>query len=231
MKKFGGYLLATAGGVAVASSAQAADMPVKAPPLQAAPMASWEGWYVGLHAGGNWQQSSLDNSYYSSIGIGQPGSTGFIGGGQIGYNWQRGTWVYGLEADFSGLTGSGSRTNSDGSYTSTSQVSWLSTFRGRLGTTLGGSGDAMIYATGGLAVGGVKNTLVMFGDAKSVSKTKVGWTAGAGFEKMLDRHWSFGAEGLYVDLGTNSITARATEKSTSFKTSLIIARLKLNYRW
>ena len=115
MMRSRGYLLATAGGVAAAAASggvQAADLPMKSPPpapYVAAP--SWTGFYVGVHAGGVWQSTeatygdpSSDCSGCGEIGGGSKG--GFIGGGQIGYNWQFApTWVLGVEATISGLTG------------------------------------------------------------------------------------------------------------------------------
>jgi outer membrane immunogenic protein len=232
MKKYSGFLLATAGGFAAASGAQAADLPVKAPVYNAPPMVSWEGWYAGLHAGANWQRTTTDNPYLAVAGISSATEAGFIGGGQIGHNWQTANWVYGLEADISGLTGSASASNTG--YSLSGKVRWLSTFRGRFGTTLGGMGDTIIYATGGLAVGGVDNTAVAF-SSYSVSKTKFGWTAGGGIEHMLNPHWTVGAEALFVDLGSSTsglpFSGASPAKITSFKNTLAIARLKFNYRW
>src|SRR5215470_19906707 len=101
-----GFLIATSAGFAAAAApgAQAADLPIKAP-RYIEPAASWEGWYAGVHAGVAWQKTDAN--------IFEPGDTfdlasasfsktGFIGGGQIGYNWQHGNFVFGLEGDISG---------------------------------------------------------------------------------------------------------------------------------
>src|SRR3974390_1156413 len=96
--KYKGFLLATAGGLAVAPGAQAADMLVKAPPP---PPPSWTGFYIGAHVGAAWENMNAEN-YYSRLNH-VDGST-FIGGGQIGYNWQHGNSVFGLEGDISGLS-------------------------------------------------------------------------------------------------------------------------------
>src|SRR3974390_2087038 len=98
--KYKGFLLATAGGLAVAPMAQAADMLVKAPPPPPPP--SWTGWYIGANVGAAWQNMK-DNSSYGSRVTHLDGST-FIGGGQIGYNFQHGNSVFGIEADISGLS-------------------------------------------------------------------------------------------------------------------------------
>src|SRR5665213_2781908 len=185
--KYKGFLLATAGGVATMSGAQAADLPVKAARVTPA-VASWEGWYLGLNAGVANQTSQYD-PYYGSYANNQ-GKIGFIGGGQIGYNWQRGSYVYGLEADISGLTGktiapplSGAVGKGNGFE---GQITWLSTFRARAGWLI--NPETLLYATGGLAVGGVKDDFNFNGlgssagptyaanTFKSAHKTKAGWT-------------------------------------------------------
>ncbi len=242
-----GYLLATASSVAAvaaAGGAQAADMPLKARPMQA-PAASWAGWYIGLNAGANWQNSANSFGYVGSGSL--PGSThakstGFIGGGQIGYNWQNGNFVYGLEGDISGLTGHSSASVpvrfGFAPKAFSNKITWLSTVRGRLGVLA--SPDTMLYATGGLAVGGVKNAFQ--GSAapficcnKSVSQTRVGWTAGGGVEHMLaGSHWTVGLEGLFVDLGRSSATAigiHGAAKTAKFSNRAAIGRLKLNYKF
>jgi outer membrane immunogenic protein len=106
----------------------AADMPLKAPPM--APIYDWSGFYVGVNAGGVWDRGNLTDTSGSvfalapfafisaagvptfvpgtiplpgtlTVGSGQHGS--FVGGGQVGYNWQSGRWVYGLEGQIQGL--------------------------------------------------------------------------------------------------------------------------------
>jgi outer membrane immunogenic protein len=221
-----GYLLATAGSVAAvaaAGGAQAADMPVKAP---WAPTESWAGWYIGLNAGANWQQALNDSDSYGSANT---NASGFIGGGQIGYNWQNGNGVFGLEADLDGLTGSGKTsayTPSGKNYSN--QIQWLSTVRGRVGLAVG---NTMAYATGGVAIGGVKNSWNgIFAGSKSESATRVGWTVGGGVEHMMGSHFTLGVEALFVDLGQSTIT-NSVGKTATFSNQAVIGRVKLNYKW
>ena len=245
------FLLATASSVSAVSAfggAHAADMALKAPP---APVAtpSWAGWYVGASVGAAWERTtSTSNSSYGVDEIADgalPTSvrgTSFIGGGEIGYNWQSGNVVFGLEADLSGLGGSFSNRNFATTATGAgiiSQMNWLSTVRARLGTTVGP--DWLAYVTGGLAVGQVKNTM-NFGDPgaifivnnKSVTKTRTGWTVGGGLEHMLTSHWIIGAEVLFVDLGTSSVTfsqGGQGAKTSTFHNKAAIGRLKLDYKF
>jgi len=229
-----GFLLATIAGAAFAPVAQAADMPVaRKAPGYVDPPASWAGWYIGGHIGANWQQAHNDNTYaaYHATSTG----TGFIGGGQLGFNWQRGSFVFGIEADGSWLSGGGNVPQDGNGYSASNKVRWLATVRPRFGLAVG---DTMVYATAGVAFGGVRNSNTLdatgtFG-TKSESKTRVGWAAGGGIEHMLNRNWTIGLEVLFVDLGRSSVTlpsAGATPKTTKFSNQLAIARFKLNYKW
>ena len=233
-----GFLIATSAGFAAAAmpGAQAADMPIKAP-RYVEPAANWSGLYIGAHAGAAWQRSDVTTNtgfFAPYTFIPNPNAsiskTGFIGGGQIGYNWQRGNFVFGVEGDISALSG---RASADvGGYfelTYSSKIRWLSTVRGRFGLAVG---DTMAYMTAGVAFGGVKNSVAFTGESPSYSnsKTKTGWTVGGGVEHMLNRNWTIGLEGLFVDLGSTTINLG---KGSQFKFSnqAVIGRLKLNYKF
>jgi outer membrane immunogenic protein len=238
-----GYLLATASGFAVAAAggAQAADLPMKVPMPAPVPAASWAGWYVGLSAGVNWQNASNASTSYDFGPAANTNATGFIGGGQIGYNWQDGNFVYGLEGDISGLTGKGSTGSGTYGKSYQNQIRWLSTFRARAGLAVG---DTLAYMTGGLAVGGVKNSISLTEccfstTSKSASSTRVGWTVGGGVEHMIpNSHWTVALEALFVDLGTSTVTGNLNgggpdyvTKRTKFSNQAVIGRLKLNYKF
>jgi outer membrane immunogenic protein len=235
-----GFLIATSAGFAAAAmpGAQAADMPVKAPRYYE-PTASWAGWYIGAHAGAAWQKADVNSNanHYDDKRFSFPSAsiskTGFIGGGQIGYNWQHGNFVFGIEADGSGLSGRASATVGSDAATYSSRISWLSTVRGRFGLAVG---DTMAYMTAGVAFGGVKNSVVLFpGDtdsSNSISKTKTGWTVGGGVEHMLNRNWTIGLEGLFVDLGRSTVDSPdGGVGNFQFNNQAIIGRLKVNYKF
>jgi outer membrane immunogenic protein len=251
-----GYLLATASSVAAAAAAaggaQAADLGVRKAPPPAPVVAppSWTGWYVGVHAGANWQMADAEYAapfHTGSIGASLPGgnTVGFIGGGQIGYNWQFApTWVLGVEATISGLTG---KATAKPEFTLTkgngfsSEINWLATVRGRIGWLM--DPDTMFYGTGGVAWGGVKNSANpngfnnVFCCTKSESTTRTGWVAGGGIEHMLGgawSHWTLGVEVLYVDLGSSTGTGVAADgdtKGTKFHNKAAIGQVKLNYKF
>jgi outer membrane immunogenic protein len=191
-----------------------------------APVSNWSGFYVGGNLGYGWGNGNTDFSFLptpelfnrNNTTLGTR-STGVVGGAQIGYNWQIGSMVTGLEADIqgSGIKAS-ARANptfadtalldSSGVLSSEQKLSWFGTVRGRLGVTV--TPDLLLYGTGGLAYGHVDasaNAQFLDGvvaSPASVSKTKVGWTAGAGAEWMFARNWSAKLEYLYVDLGSES---------------------------
>jgi outer membrane immunogenic protein len=246
--------------IASVGSASAADMAVKARPMPVAEVWNWTGFYIGLNAGGAWSDNSRDyatpfttpgrifsncaspvavaplvvapgpNPFDISSGCSRPSS--FIGGAQVGYNWQSAQWVFGLEADGAwqslierSFTRFGTNTTANAPFGSVatdtaffkSEATGLGTFRGRVGYA---PGPWMVYATGGLAVGSVKHSATEVlspgttctapggNTCRTVADddTKVGWTIGAGFEWMFARNWSIGAEYLYVDLGRTTLT-------------------------
>jgi outer membrane immunogenic protein len=175
--------------------AMAADLaPIYKAPAPA-PLCMWCGFYVGLNAGGTWgdDNSAAVNSglvqdflpggasYGAASAAGASGSvpsgnhSGFIGGGQIGYNWQiSGAWLVGFEDDIQGISGNGNGTLGNStpvggggfggffgnpdvvttSIASTNKLDYLGTVRGRLGYLF--TPAFLVYGTGGLAYGGVR---------------------------------------------------------------------------
>src|SRR5262245_27932206 len=89
----------------LSAPAFAADLPVKAPPRAAPPVvADWTGFYLGIHGGYGWGQTSVDEfgrDFLSEFGFHEPEPKGGLFGGQAGYNWQRGNFVGGIEIDYS----------------------------------------------------------------------------------------------------------------------------------
>jgi outer membrane immunogenic protein len=222
---------------ACSGSAFAADLGPrsydKAPAMVAA-VTNWSGLYIGGNVGYGWGSGNTDFSFPDAFGVDNTAlntkSKGAIGGAQIGYNWQIGSLVTGLEADIqgSGIKGSARRSpvffnDISGffpdSFLSTEQkLSWFGTVRGRLGATV--TPDLLLYTTGGLAYGHVDASAnTFFADdtqfPASVSKTKAGWTVGAGAEWMFARNWSAKAEYLYVDLGNISAIGHSAANPSS----------------
>ncbi|MEP7029482.1 MAG: outer membrane protein [Pseudolabrys sp.] len=217
MKK---VLLASVGILALGvASATAADIQRRAPmPAKAAvyvtPAYNWTGAYVGLQGGYGWGSSD-----YSAPFVSSPSVTGGLIGGTLGYNWQMGQAVIGLETDvaWSGIRGSAAC----GGTSCETRNNWLGTTRLRLGYA---ADRFMPYVTGGVAYGGVKTNIGGFGDS---SATKAGWTVGGGIEAALAGPWTAKVEYLYVDLGKVDTIVPGTQ--ADFRTNIV--RAGLNYRF
>ena len=207
--------------------------------------ANWAGLYLGGNAGG---ASSRNRS--SLVGFGANESfnlspDGFIGGGQIGYNWQAANLVAGIEADIQGSLQrdkdaciAGCLVGQNASLDA--KLPWLGTVRGRLGYSLG---STLLYGTAGYAYGGVKTRVTTTGLGPAVNVTssgsRSGWTVGGGIERpfnffgMFGPNWTSKSEYLYVDLGSASETL-ATGAGTVAVTSSVkehIFRTGVNYHF
>jgi len=186
-------LLAGVGVLAMASLANAADLPrqmyTKAPPPMVAPYYNWTGFYVGINGGGGWGTSTWDSTGGFDV------SGGMIGG-TLGYNWQFGQWVLGFEGDIDWANVKGTTNRPFCLNNCSTENTWLGTARGRLGYAF----DRWLpYVTGGAAFGDVKATQPGFPGAVN---TQVGWAAGVGIEYAFAPNWSAKVEYLHYDLGS-----------------------------
>jgi outer membrane immunogenic protein len=212
------FLLASVGLVAIGTvAASAADIPRRAappPPVVVAPVFTWTGAYVGINGGYGWGTSTFS----APFATGSFDVSGGLVGGTLGYNYQVGQGVFGLEGDidWSGIQGS----TFCGGTTCETRNNWLSTVRGRLGYSFD---RFMPYITGGLAVGDIETSIAGVG---SGNDTKAGWTVGGGVEAVLDGPWTAKVEYLYVDLGRGG-TVLGTD--AEFKSHIV--RGGVNYRF
>ena len=258
------FVLSTTAFVAAAATASAADLPMRSPPPAAyypAPVYSWTGFYVGANLGGAFDNKSgalIPNGFTAPLSTSTSDSdSGFIGGGQAGYNWQNGTFVYGVETDidYINLGGSGSTSTASANFGGTTLTTrredgdgFLGTFRGRLGYA--GFDRTLLYITGGLAYGdfGSRYTSANFTTAGGLTAAsygvnnnddvRVGWTIGAGVEYAITPNISVKGEYLYADLGRKNYQLVGTSvgtQGTSFNAhsdgSTQIARVGLNYKF
>src|SRR6266404_3256277 len=195
-------------------------------PAMMAPVATWTGLYIGGNVGYGSGSNSTDANFVPQaaffplpqiLGV---KSKGVVRSAQIGYNFQLGGTVFGLETDVqgSGISGSASvapLTNPvlgtlipGSSITTDQKISWFGTTRARLGFSV--TPDLLLYGTAGAGYGGVKATGDTFHNAVyhrlgTLDQTKLGWTAGAGAEWMFARNWSAKVEYLYLDLGSSTV--------------------------
>jgi outer membrane immunogenic protein len=215
-------ILASIGALAVVTtmgSANAADisrrqaMPTKAPLY--APIYNWTGFYVGINGGGGWGRSDVSDPFAS----GGFNVSGGLVGGTLGYNYQAGQAVFGIEGDIDWSNIRGSSICGAG-FNCETRNDWLSTVRGRIGYAFD---RFMPYVTGGAAFGNIKSNVAGVG---SSDETNAGWTVGGGLEAALVGPWTAKVEYLYVDLGHGGSILGA---DTRFNANT--ARAGLNYRF
>jgi outer membrane immunogenic protein len=251
-------------GVPTASMADGLPRTYRAAP----PTHSWSGFYAGLNAGVGWSDSK--QSIRGGDAVGQalidafaaaggatslsPDGSGFIGGAQLGFNFQSGAFVWGVEADIQGanLDGDASSTLAivpgvvDINTAVTSKLDWLGTLRLRGGVLV--DPKTLIYLTGGLAYGRVEHSwnsdLSIGGGALVFPLTggsdrswETGWTVGGGAELALSRSVTLRGEYLYYDLGDSSYSAPwnpvipLAPNTIKADNSGHVARAALNYRF
>ena len=221
----------------------------------------WTGAYMGVHGG----VAALRSTTYDLDGFGPfvffaagTGSvtqnrTSGLAGGHVGYNWQSRRLVYGVEADIAGAFGGNADVtlNQDlfggtiFQQTYSTELKWLSTFRGRAGLELDGT---LAYVTAGLAVAGIRNrwgqgftdgTPLEFSDRFVDTGARFGWTVGGGIEHRFSPNWSARLEGLFMDFGRSRKTITATSAggtdtgnfSAQWENTAIVARAGLTYHF
>jgi outer membrane immunogenic protein len=244
--------------LAVASSAAFAAASAMA---QSESDSNWGGPYIGLNAGWRWGRTDIHSSTttvnqlsgvnagagpvtvppasFPSAGGRMKGS-GFMGGGQLGFNVQSGGIVWGLEGDFDGVSGGESQTRvyslaatdltTGGVVIVRRQADpqWLATIRGRVGLETTG---ALFYGTGGAAFADLRNhdrftyaptvtnaviaanpgvTYGPYFSSGGSSGVRTGWTAGGGVELMGSRGMTFGLEYRHTEIGSNRHTYGST---------------------
>ena len=257
---------AAASSMGLSQVAAAADMPIKAPAYNA-PSAfvayRWAGLYIGGSIGGFWGKDDITTTTDSAGGFGVAGAAaidatsptsirpqGFFGGVQAGYNWQINDFLLGVEADANWRSASAERTippgvipviNAGDFMFDSVKAAFLATFRARLGVVFN---HALLYATGGVALGTIKTTDTFghFGGTivttTSDTITRTGWTIGGGLEYAFANNWSGKIEYLYVDLGSFDTTIPSSLPAAAPDAIHVhhnytdnILRVGLNYRF
>jgi outer membrane immunogenic protein len=262
-------MTAAASALLGAGAASAADIYTGAPgggfkdePVYA--VNSWSGFYFGTNGGGAWTSHNGSLGVTATVAAAGPipsasasanakdSPSGAFGGGQIGYNWQRGGLVLGVEADFDfssvydkpsagasvfSPVGVTAVTNADAK----SELVDFGTVRGRGGYSFG---SLLVYGTGGFAFGSVRDrlsvsdfSLVPASGSVSSDRTATGWAAGGGFQYAFTPAVSWKAEYLHLDLGSTALSQTATANAISSGTASLIVhhdydivRTGLNYR-
>ena len=193
--------------LAISSAAYAADMPPSPYYTAQQPYlaGTWAGPYVGGTLGYEW--GTVDNNPTKPSGV--------TGGLEGGFNWQRGNFVYGAEADVD-LSGADD-TLAPWQFSNP----WFGTARGRAGVAIN---NVLIYGTAGLAYGELTADTAA---NLSESHTSFGWVAGGGAEVGFAPHWSAKAEWLYLDLADKSFSVTGANNGLTAN----LLRLGVNYHF
>ncbi len=231
----------------------------KAPPPVPVPLFTWTGCYIGGHVG--WGQGretvSIPNLGETtgvpaltgvSLGPETGDTTGFLGGGQLGCNYQFApNWVVGVEGDgsaadikgdvnesFSFVSPTGPETVTGAAH---AQTDWLASATGRLGWTWD---RVLLYAKGGAAFAGDKYSadLPAFNEHLGASVTRPGWTVGGGVEWAFWDNWSAKVEYDFYDFGINHLTLPGTISGVpevlsgiDVKEKISAVKFGINYRF
>jgi opacity protein-like surface antigen len=215
-------------------SAGGSNLPAKAPALAMGPM-NWSGFYVGGHLGGGRSDNRWSDPFGSTVGgLNHINVAGFgdktraggpLGGGQVGINWQTGSWVLGVQADISAAKMRGEDTcfSGIGGVNCEHTLDAIGTFTGRIGYAWG---RALAYAKAGGAWSRTNYELLAdtnvlrLGSGSTVVDTW-GWVVGGGVEYAVTSHWTAFAE--YNHIGLPSTTV-------SFPTVAVIGAETINAR-
>jgi outer membrane immunogenic protein len=202
------------------TAARAADLPVKAPPPPPMPVFSWTGFYIGANVGGAWANGGWRDSLFLT-NFNNNNNGVFIGGGQVGGNYQIGSFVIGGEWDFDWAANNNNSTGviipGVGNILVTNNNRWITTVAARFGFAV----DHWLFygKAGGGWVG--TNNLTVTNVTTGVSLTcgnftncgnnnTGGWLVGAGIEYAFAPNWTVKAEYDYLGLGNRNFSIPAT---------------------
>jgi len=192
-------------GLLIAGAAQAADMPLKAPPRAAPYYSDWTGFYVFGFGGYSWGRISPDDFSIEEVfgtGFHNPKPKGGVFGFGGGYLWQYGAWVGGVEVDYGFSNEKDTQTFTIAAEDFTerlhSKIDALGSARARAGYLF--TPNLLAYGTAGVAWGRSELNIVGF-DAKP---TLFGWVAGGGLEWKVPGfdHVRIRGEYLHYDFGS-----------------------------
>ena len=193
----GAFIALTSGFVPSSAMADGYQRPRE--PYAAVPFIGWTGFYVGGAVGGAWSAVDWANVNLTGERVNNDAS-GFIGGGQVGYNQQFGNLVIGAEATLSGTTLSDDfHSTKPAAWTYSTDINTIATVTGRLGFA---ANQWLVYAKAGWAGGDVDVSGRNAVDRFSLSDWRNGWTVGAGLEYKMTRNIGLGVEYSFIDLGS-----------------------------
>ena len=228
MKKL--FLAGVALATLSAGAASAADLPRRSAPVAPAPVVAaipvftWTGLYAGVNGGYGFGQGSrtlVDTVTGATVAVGGD-DEGFVGGGQVGFNYQIGAFVLGVETDlqYADLGGRDQFTVGGTTFRTRGSDDYFGTLRGRVGLAFD---RFMVYGTGGLA----------YGDVGTFGTEGAGWTAGGGIEYAFTNNITAKVEGLYVNLdrGNTAYAVGASSFRPRGDEEFGVVRAGLNFKF
>jgi outer membrane immunogenic protein len=239
-------------GLLISGVAQAADMPLKAPPRAAPYYSDWTGFYLGIHGGYGWGEVNPDDFDLSGA-FHNPKPKGGLFGVQAGYNWQYGRTVVGLELDYSGASLKDnqhadifsiceistfkaaviSRECDTVGLAVRSKIDQLASARARAGFLL--TDNLLAFGTAGLGWGHSSETIAITFNGSDIFAFKAktdhfGWVAGGGLEYKFAQNWLIRGEYLHYDFGVDSFAFQPI-LTINAKTTVDVARGALSYKF
>jgi len=230
-------LLIVAGAISFAAPALAADLPARTykAPVAIPPVYDWSGFYIGANGGYGWTKDRwIDIGTVPATDWGSHTAKGAVAGGQLGYRWQLGSWVLGLEAQGDWADIKGSHFYAPFADTYSSKLKAFGLFTGQVGYAWN---NALFYAKGGAAITSNKWTATNAGVlmAATGELNRWGGAIGAGFEYGFAPNWSVGVEYDHLFTGRHNADFYSPAgvylgtPKVGGDTDLVTARV--NYRW
>lgn len=220
MMKIKTSLLALAAVLASSASASAADFDA------ASSVSTWDGFYIGGHAGYAWGEVSNNTIPNTPNNPWLYDMDGLAVGLHGGFNIQADSIIIGIEGDVGPASIAGDYTTPVGNRAGSTSIDWTASIRGRLGFLIDDA--TLIYGTGGVAFAELSSSIPTA--QYSVSEDFTGWTAGGGFERKVDDRVRARIEYLYSDYGSVEFTGtQGRSVVTSYDSHVIRAGLSLSF--
>jgi outer membrane immunogenic protein len=213
---------------APALAADLAARPYTKAPAMIATVYDWSGFYIGINGGGGSSHATWD-----FVGVGREGShdaTGGTVGGQIGYRWQSGQWVFGVEGQGNWADFSGDNTSALFATRNRTKIDAFGLITGQVGYAWN---NVLIYVKGGAAVVSDKYEISSTAGAllASTSDTRWGGTVGAGLEYGFAPNWSVGVEYNHIFLSDKDVTFAGFAGTERIRQDVDMGLVRLNYKF
>ena len=220
--------LVALGAAAPALAADLAARPYTKAPAMVATIYDWSGFYIGINGGGGSSHATWD-----FVGVGREGShdaTGGTVGGQIGYRWQSGQFVFGVEGQGNWADFSGDNTSALFATRNRTKIDAFGLITGQVGYAWN---NVLIYVKGGAAVVSDKYEISSTAGAllASTSDTRWGGTVGAGLEYGFAPNWSVGVEYNHIFLSDKDVTFAGFAGTERIRQDVDMGLVRLNYKF